>query len=168
MIPDTWHLTPDTWNVTCDMWHVTHGGGWTFSQNFSSLAPTVWDLWCHEDWEEKDRSVSSLINDKTVCRSAPATPGLLINYISIGLVHLSWDVPSQLQMEPADIYFPARECLAAPGLDIAIISSIALFNQRALLFLPSRGFLLHDVKNSYMSSLSTARVKWFFSCPEQL
>ena len=32
-----WHLTPDTWHLTYDMWHVTQGGGWTFSQNFSSL-----------------------------------------------------------------------------------------------------------------------------------
>ena len=53
---DTWYVTPDMWHVTFDMWHVTHGGGWKFSPNFSSLALTVWDLWCLEDWEEKDHS----------------------------------------------------------------------------------------------------------------
>ena len=42
---DVWHVTCDTWHVTRDMtrdtWHVTCLGGWTFSQNFSSLALTV-------------------------------------------------------------------------------------------------------------------------------
>ena len=46
---DTWHVTRDTWHVTRDMWHVTRLGGWTFSQNFSSLALTVSDLWYYED-----------------------------------------------------------------------------------------------------------------------
>ena len=46
---NTWHLTCDrwlvkceTWHATCDTWNVTSGGRWTFSQNFSSLAHTVW------------------------------------------------------------------------------------------------------------------------------
>ena len=43
------------------MWHVTHGVGWTFSQNFGSLALTIWDLWCLEDREEKDQTVIYLI-----------------------------------------------------------------------------------------------------------
>ena len=52
---DTWHVTHDMWHVTCDMrhvtcdmwhvtydtWHVTCCGGWTFSQNFSSLSLLV-------------------------------------------------------------------------------------------------------------------------------
>ena len=42
-----WHMRRDTWHVTHDRWHVTH--------NFSSLALTVWDLWCFEDLEEKER-----------------------------------------------------------------------------------------------------------------
>ena len=41
---DMWHLTRDTWHVTCDTWHMTRWGGWTFSQNFSSLALTVFFL----------------------------------------------------------------------------------------------------------------------------
>ena len=49
---DTWHVTSDMWQVTCDTWHVW--GGWTFSQNFSSLALTVCDLWYYEDlWRTK-------------------------------------------------------------------------------------------------------------------
>ena len=53
---DTWHVTHDMWHVTRDTWHVTHDtqhvtccGGWTFSQNFSSLALLVCDLWYFED-----------------------------------------------------------------------------------------------------------------------
>ena len=50
------------WHVTCDTWHVTRSRGWTFSQNFSSLALTVCDLWYYEDLEEKDRSLSQRMN----------------------------------------------------------------------------------------------------------
>ena len=52
----------DTWHVTRDMWHMTRLGGWTFSQNFSSLALTVCDLWYYEDLEEKDDSITELLN----------------------------------------------------------------------------------------------------------
>ena len=37
----------------------------------------VWDLWWFEDLEEKDWLLDQLINDGGVCRTAPATPGLL-------------------------------------------------------------------------------------------
>ena len=47
-------------------------------KNFRSLDQMVWDLWYFEDLEEKDRSVNDFINDKGVCRTAPATPGPLI------------------------------------------------------------------------------------------
>ena len=51
-----WHVTHDMWHVTHDTWHMTRDmfGGWKFSQNFSSLALTVCDLWYYEDLEEKD------------------------------------------------------------------------------------------------------------------
>ena len=77
MTCDTWHVTCDTWHVTRGIWHVTCLGGWTFSQNFSSLALTVCDLCHYEDLEEKDDWVTDLMNDRGVCRTAPATPGLL-------------------------------------------------------------------------------------------
>ena len=38
------HVTCDTCNVTHDMSQVTGGSRLTFSQNFSSLALTVWEL----------------------------------------------------------------------------------------------------------------------------
>ena len=76
-----WQVTCDRWHVTRDTWQVTHDmlGGWTFSQNFSSLALTVYDLWYYEDLEEKDELINELINDEAVYRTAPATPGLLKN-----------------------------------------------------------------------------------------
>ena len=57
--------------MTCDMWHMTHGtwhmtclelGGWTFSQNFNSLALAVFDLWYYEDLEEKADLLTQLMN----------------------------------------------------------------------------------------------------------
>ena len=76
---DMWHVTRDTSrDVTLDAWHVTCLGVWTFSQNFSSLAPTVCDLWYYEYLEEKDDAMNQLISDEAVYRTAQATPGLLI------------------------------------------------------------------------------------------
>ena len=87
--PDMWHVTLDTWHVTCDMWHMTCdtwqvGGGEPFSPNFSSLAHVVWEWRCFEDIFTKDELpnewINELINYKGVCRTAPATPGLLKIY----------------------------------------------------------------------------------------
>ena len=41
-------LTCDRWLVTGDRWHMTHILGWTFSENFSSLALPVWGWECLE------------------------------------------------------------------------------------------------------------------------
>ena len=57
---------------------MTGGGRWTFSQNFSSLALTVWEWRCLEDIFTKYDLATQFINQKGVCRTAPATPGLLI------------------------------------------------------------------------------------------
>ena len=60
--PDTWRVTCDTWCVTPYTWHVTLGGGWTFCQNFSSLALSVWaGKWC-EDLEENADRLTKWIN----------------------------------------------------------------------------------------------------------
>ena len=58
-----WHLTRDTWHVTRDAWHVTLGGGWTFCQNFSSLALLVWAGKWFEDLDKKDDSLNQSINE---------------------------------------------------------------------------------------------------------
>ena len=65
------------WHVTCGMWHVTGGGRGTFSENFSLLALTTWEGRFVEYLEEKAHWLNQLMNDKGVCRTAPATPGLL-------------------------------------------------------------------------------------------
>ena len=72
---ETWHLTPDMRHVTCDMWNVTHGGGWTFSQNLSSLALTLCDLWYLKIWRIRIADLNffiltihcSLITSKNCC-----------------------------------------------------------------------------------------------------
>ena len=48
----------------------------TLSQNFRSLALTVLEWRCFEDYEEMGHGLNKQINHKTVCRTAPATPGL--------------------------------------------------------------------------------------------
>ena len=63
--------------MTCDTWHMTHSVGWTFSQNFRSLALPVWDWQCFEYISTNHHLNYYLINDEAVCRTAPATPGLL-------------------------------------------------------------------------------------------
>ena len=78
-----WHVTFDTWHVTCDMWHVSRLGGWTFSQNFSSLALTICDLSYYEDILGKgwlNEIMNEWISSEAVCRTAPSTPGLSKKY----------------------------------------------------------------------------------------
>ena len=65
MTRDTGDVTRDvTSDVTHDTLHVTCLGGWTFSQNFSSLALTVCDLWYYEYLEEKDDLLNQLMNEQ--------------------------------------------------------------------------------------------------------
>ena len=66
--------------LTCNRWQVTNSVGWTFSQNFSSLAFPIWDWQCLENnWTIG--SLTHLINEwmnyEAVYHTAPATPGLL-------------------------------------------------------------------------------------------
>ena len=70
-------MTYDTWHVILDTWSMTYVVEWTVSKNYSCLALTVRELWCFEDREEKDDWLTELISYKGVCRTAPATPGLL-------------------------------------------------------------------------------------------
>ena len=71
-----WHVTCDMWHVTHDIWHVTRDVRWTFYKKVSSLALTVWDLWCSEDFEEKDSLLNEWMNDEAVFRTTPAILGL--------------------------------------------------------------------------------------------
>ena len=49
----------------------------------SGLIQWVWDLLCFEDLEEKDHWLNQGISDKVVCRTALATPGLLITHTKV-------------------------------------------------------------------------------------
>ena len=51
-------ITCETILVTCVTLHVTHGGGYTFSQNSMSLAPTVREGKFLGDFEEKNELLS--------------------------------------------------------------------------------------------------------------
>ena len=73
-----WNVTGDTWHVPRDMWHVTVGGRWTFSQNsaFYLLRFVIYDIL--KIWRKMlTQWLNELINYEGVCRTAPATPGLL-------------------------------------------------------------------------------------------
>ena len=78
MTYDKWKGTHDTGHMTHDMGHVTLDMGQIFSENVSPLALTIRNLWWSEDFEEKDQWGTQLMNDKAVCRTAPATLGLVI------------------------------------------------------------------------------------------
>ena len=58
----------------------------------------VWDIQCLEDIFTKDDSVSDLIYGKGVCRTVPATPGLLIIIIDRILARLSENPKSSFRL----------------------------------------------------------------------
>ena len=117
--------------MTRDTFHVW--GGWTFSQNFSSLALTVCDLWYYEDLEEKAHRMNEWMNEsmnyEAVYRTAPATPGLLNNLrwrfksqnkISI----LFWRFKISKAVTPISSGFPE---LAPDPEQLDFLSKLALF-----------------------------------------
>ena len=83
---DTWHVTCDMWHVmTCDTWHVTHDMWLVVWGNILSKfqLPSSYGLWFMISWRLGGKgwlthSLTQSINDEGVCRTAPATPGLLI------------------------------------------------------------------------------------------
>ena len=94
----TWHVTPDTWHLTHDTWHLT---------------PDTWPLKCDTWWGVNivsefhlpscnglgfmmfsrsggKGSVTDPLNDGCVCRTAPATPGLLITAEKYTKLAVAW------------------------------------------------------------------------------
>ena len=63
-------MTRDSWHVTHDIWHV---GEDEPSQQFQ--LPSSYGLWVNVFW--KDISTKDELLNKSVCRTAPATPSLL-------------------------------------------------------------------------------------------
>ena len=76
-----WHVNCDTWHETCDMWHMMREN---ILSNVSSSAHTIWARQCLQDSEQKDDSnewyewINQLISYGGDCRTAPASPGLLM------------------------------------------------------------------------------------------
>ena len=107
-----WHVTRDMWHVTYHMWHVSCCGRWTFSQNFSSLAPTICDLGYYEDLEERDDWLTDSLNDEAVSRTAPATPGLSKSIFQTKQISLKQGIP----LSTVTIDFPLQNAnLLATG-----------------------------------------------------
>ena len=71
MTRDTWHLTPETLHVTPDLWHLVGVNILSKFQLPSSFGSCVMIFWMFDEkgW------LTDWISD---CRTAPATPGLLI------------------------------------------------------------------------------------------
>ena len=66
-----WHLTLYMWHVTCDTWHVTHDT-WHVSPLYLLWFGCIYVL---KVWSKR---VTQLMNCNGICRTAPATPGLVI------------------------------------------------------------------------------------------
>ena len=71
-----WHVTRDTWHVTRDTWQV-----WGGEHSLKISAPklllfVIYDIM--NIWRKRlTESVNQLMCNEAVCRTAPATPGLL-------------------------------------------------------------------------------------------
>ena len=78
-----WHVTRDTWHVTLDTWHLTCDTWWgvnilsTFqlSTSFGLGVMVFLRFW-------GKGGVNHSISHKAVCRTAPATPGLVNIYFA--------------------------------------------------------------------------------------
>ena len=72
MTCDMWHVTQDMCHRTYDMWHLLGD-----EHYLKMSACKAWVGQCFEDISTKDDWLTKLMNDKVVCRTAPASPGLL-------------------------------------------------------------------------------------------
>ena len=70
-------MTHDRWHMTCDKCHIVWGR--LSLKKFSFLTFTVCDSWCAEDLEEKDHSVSQLVNHEGVSKNIPGYTGFVQN-----------------------------------------------------------------------------------------
>ena len=135
MTRDMWHVTHDMWQVTHDMWHVTGWGRWTFTQNFSSLALMVWEWKCTEDISTNHQSLSDLISNGGVYRTAPATPGLLIS------PNPEWQ-RSQMQWQPLGISVWNYEHYLFGDLQIRGVQCVGAHKKKHIYLPPPTPFLM--------------------------
>ena len=103
------------------------------SQNFSFLAVTALEKLCFEDLEEKG-DLSELNNDQRVCRTAPATVGLLNTVVSkcrfLNKAHLNYfcHKPQQKQI-------PAVQVLCCGSLGVNKVLNRALYGPGVVVFI---------------------------------
>ena len=102
---DRWHVTGDTWQVTRDTWHMTHDKqcGMNHLSKFqlsssSGLGLTVFWIYFHKT------SVSQLLIDEPVYRTARATPGLLINWQQVICVKTKVQSPHNMVAHNSLLY----------------------------------------------------------------
>ena len=82
MTCDTWHLTPDSLHVTPDTWHMSFTMWWELNILSKFKLPSSFDLGVMMFWRLGGKGwltdwLSQLMSNGGVCRTAPATPGLL-------------------------------------------------------------------------------------------
>ena len=87
----TWHLTCDTWHLKCDTWHLTHDMWKMVEGEYSHKisAPQLFRFGCNDIlkvWRKRMTDwLTDWMSDKGDCRTAPATPGLLITYMFLAV-----------------------------------------------------------------------------------
>ena len=109
--PDTWHVTHDTWHVTQDTWHLTHNT-WLGEQYLKRQVSKYYNFGEPLFWRYFYKRSVSHLNDKAVCRTAPATlglsiRGLVLSYWKLNIMALyygfikfvSWSVISIIEWE---------------------------------------------------------------------
>ena len=75
-----WHLTLDTWHVTRDKWHLLRYAQGVMNIVSKFQVPSSYGLGVKVSWRFWTKgSLNELISDGGDCRTASATPGLLIN-----------------------------------------------------------------------------------------
>ena len=164
-------MTCDTWQGTCDMWHVKHdiwqmicGGRWTFSQNVSFLALTVWVWRFFEDIFTKDEFLTQSLNRKCVSRKAPAT----FKFVNDLEIHTSHLLKLANLKHSLKFYFCQHKLIenSKSGLNINcvrctwnILSLKTLYLKRnSFLQFRFSGFLFHDRRDIWSSVLRANQI----------
>ena len=83
LTPDMWHLTCDTLHVIPDIWHVVGDEHCVQLPSYTGLGVMI--FWSSGGKVSATDRLNYLISDRGVCRTAPATPGLLNIWYSFAL-----------------------------------------------------------------------------------
>ena len=108
-----WHITCETWHITCDTWHVTCDMLWGVNILSKCQLPSSYSLGGKVIWqsEGKYQLFNELINYEAVCRTAPATPGLLnILCIISSIIKVKENITLQINAGPRRIFANYQAC----------------------------------------------------------